>query len=58
VLLKIVYLLTCPVLGVVVLVFRGDRAKAARPAGTRIAFVAVDLDPADSAGARPGASRA
>jgi hypothetical protein len=29
VLLKIVYLLTCRVLGVAVLVFRGDRAKAA-----------------------------
>jgi hypothetical protein len=29
VLLKIVYLLTCQVLGVAVLVFRGDRAKAA-----------------------------
>ena len=28
-LLKIVYLLTCRVLGVAVLVFRGDRAKAA-----------------------------
>ena len=30
-LLKIVYLLTCRVLGVAVLVFRGDRAKAAEP---------------------------
>jgi hypothetical protein len=29
VLLKIVYLLTCRILGVAVLVFRGDRAKAA-----------------------------
>ena len=31
-LLKIVYLLTCRVLGVAVLVFRGDRAKAAESA--------------------------
>jgi hypothetical protein len=35
VLLKIVYLLTCQVLGLAVLVFRGDRAKAAELLGLR-----------------------
>jgi transposase len=52
VLLKIVYLLTCRVLGVAVLVFRGDRAKAAellvlRHAVLRRHVSRVRYDPAD-----------
>ena len=56
VLLKIVYLLTCRVLGVAVLVFRGDRAKAAellvlRPdnAVLRRSIGRVRYEPADRA---------
>jgi hypothetical protein len=44
--LKIAYVLTCRILGLVVLMFRGGRAKDAEPLVLRISTTAADASPA------------